>query len=31
MWFAVLMIAVILGIALGSALIANCMLLDEIC
>jgi hypothetical protein len=25
------MIAIIIGISLGSALIANCLLLDEIC
>ena len=30
-WFAVLMMALILGISLGSALLANCLLLNEIC
>ena len=30
-WFAVLMIALIMGLALGSALLANCVLLNEIC
>ena len=30
-WFAVLMIAFILTLYLGSALVANCILLDEIC
>jgi len=31
MWFAVAMIILIFSITIGSALIANCMLLDEIC
>ena len=30
-WFAVLMIALIMGLALGAALLANCVLLNEIC
>ena len=30
-WFAVLMIELIMGLALGSALLANCVLLNEIC
>ena len=30
-WFAVAMIAMILVLFLGSALLANCILLDEIC
>jgi hypothetical protein len=30
-WFAVLMIVLIFSLSLGSALLANCLLLDEIC
>ncbi len=30
-WFAVLMVVFILTLFLGSALVANCILLDEIC
>ena len=30
-WFAILMIVLILGISLGAALVANCVLLNEIC
>ena len=30
-WFAVLMIVLIFAISIGSALLANCFLLNEIC
>ncbi len=30
-WFAVLIIALIFSISMGAALLANCMLLNEIC
>jgi hypothetical protein len=30
-WFAVLMIVLIFALSIGSALIANCLLLNEIC
>ena len=30
-WFAILMIILIFAISIGSALLANCMLLNEIC
>ena len=30
-WFALLMIILIFGISMGSALLANCLLLNEIC
>jgi len=30
-WFALLMIILIFGISIGSALLANCLLLNEIC
>ena len=30
-WFAALMILLIFGIFIGGALLANCVLLDEIC
>ncbi len=30
-WFAVLMMVLILCLGLGSGLLANCLLLDEIC
>ena len=30
-WFAALMIILIFGISMGSALLANCLLLNEIC
>jgi len=30
-WFAILMIALIFALSIGSALVANCLLLNEIC
>jgi len=30
-WFAILMMVLIFGISVGSALLANCLLLNEIC